>query len=97
MTGSNGTWPVAYRFILTHTGPAPTEAEVASAEQKADELISGQARFAEELHGEVLVFDQGYWQKSRELYQNIQKANWEDVILAKERKKAIISTLFQVL
>ena len=50
--------------------------------------------YSQECHEEVLVFDQGYWQKNKELYQNIQKSNWEDVILGKERKKAIISKLF---
>jgi hypothetical protein len=36
------------------------------------------------------VFDQGFWQKNRELWQNIQKSNWEDVILEKGKKEAII-------
>lgn len=94
VTGSNGSWPVPYRFILTPTGPKPTDVEVAAAQEKADELLSAQVKFAEELHDEVMVFDQGYWQKSKELFQNIQKSNWEDVILAKERKKAIISKYF---
>ena len=42
------------------------------------------------VQNEILVFDQGWWQKSPELWQNIQKSNWEDVILEKEKKEAII-------
>lgn len=44
----------------------------------------------QELHNEVLVFDNGYWQKNSELYENVQKSNWEDVILDQTRKDNII-------
>lgn len=37
------------------------------------------------------MFDQGFWQKSSDLWDNIQKANWEDVILGEDRKRAIIN------
>jgi transitional endoplasmic reticulum ATPase len=30
------------------------------------------------------------WQKNSELWQNVQKSNWEDVILEKSKKDAII-------
>ena len=43
-----------------------------------------------ELHHEVWVFDQGYWQKSWKLYDSVQKASWDDVILDKSMKKSII-------
>lgn len=42
------------------------------------------------MHNEVWVFDQGYWQKSFELYDSVQKASWEDVILDESMKEAII-------
>ena len=60
------------------------------AQKKADNLIAAAASWTQELHDEVLVFDQGFWQKNKELWQNIQKADWEDVILEKGRKEAII-------
>lgn len=60
------------------------------AEKITDELIAAAGKFAQELHGEVLVFDQGRWQKNKELWENIQKSNWEDVILEQDRKDAII-------
>ena len=61
-----------------------------AAQKKADELIAAASSWAQELHDEVLVFDQGFWQKNRELWQNIQKSNWDDVILEKGKKEAII-------
>ena len=42
------------------------------------------------LHGEIWVFDQGYWQKDAALWASIQKSRWEDVILDPDMKKAII-------
>lgn len=36
----------------------------------------------------VYVYD-GYWQRSRRLYDEIQKANWDDVILNEGMKKTI--------
>lgn len=62
----------------------------AVAQKKADELLAAASKWAQELHDEVLVFDQGFWQKNKELWQNIQKSNWDDVILEKSKKAAII-------
>jgi transitional endoplasmic reticulum ATPase len=36
-----------------------------------------------QLHDEILVFTGNYWENSRELWQEIQKADWRDVILSK--------------
>ncbi|TVY82816.1 putative ATPase, partial [Lachnellula suecica] len=82
-----------YNYILVapeDEGKGMEIEEKKKAERKTDELLGAVTRWMQELHGEVLVFDQGYWQKNKELYQNIQKANWEDVILDKERKESII-------
>lgn len=43
------------------------------------------------LHDEVWVFDGGFWQKSAELWQSVQKSRWEDVILEEKMKRAIIA------
>lgn len=40
----------------------------------------------------VYVYD-GWWQASRRLYDEIQKANWDDVILNEEMKKTITSLM----
>ncbi|OLN87314.1 putative ATPase YjoB [Colletotrichum chlorophyti] len=55
-----------------------------------DQLILAAGKWSNELHGEVLVFDQGYWQKSRELYESVRKSSWESVILDEDMKKALI-------
>jgi transitional endoplasmic reticulum ATPase len=44
-----------------------------------------------ELHNEIFVFDGGYWQKSAELWESVQKSHWEDVILDEGMKKGIIN------
>jgi transitional endoplasmic reticulum ATPase len=52
-------------------------------------LLSAVGSWLQELHGEVLVYDQGMWQKDANLYQEIQKADWKDVILKDKFKKSI--------
>ena len=53
----------------------------------ADELVIAQrflrhiTELNERLHGEVWVFDQGHWQKSRELFLSIQATSFDDLIL----------------
>ncbi|KAF2110367.1 P-loop containing nucleoside triphosphate hydrolase protein [Lophiotrema nucula] len=59
--------------------------------KKVDELITVATKWGVELHNEVWVFDQGFWQKSAELWQSVQKSVWEDVILEEDMKKAIIN------
>jgi transitional endoplasmic reticulum ATPase len=65
--------------------------EIANAQRNTDQLLEASTKWGQELHDEVLVFDMGYWQKNKELWQNVQKSNWEDVILDEERKEAIIN------
>lgn len=57
---------------------------------RADALVLEAGRWSMELHGEIFVFDQGYWQKSADLYRSVMKASWESVILDEEMKKALI-------
>lgn len=56
---------------------------------KVDELIRDATIWGQELHNEVWVFDQGWWQKSAQLYDSVQKASWDDVILDEDMKKAL--------
>lgn len=57
---------------------------------KADALLLEAGKWASDLHGEVFVFDQGYWQKSAELYQSVRKSSWDAVIMDEDMKKSII-------
>ncbi len=58
-------------------------------ESSNDELMLAANRFAETIKGKVLLYDQGAWQLSAELYQSVQDSNWNDVILEPEMKKSI--------
>ncbi|PVI02372.1 ATP-dependent Zn protease [Periconia macrospinosa] len=58
---------------------------------KINDLIKEATLWGSRLHDEVWVFDQGFWQKSRELFDSVRKAQWEDVILEEGMKKAIIA------
>jgi transitional endoplasmic reticulum ATPase len=60
-------------------------------EHKVDELIKLASLWGAQLHNEVWVFDQGYWQKSAELYNSVMKAEWADVILDEDMKKALVA------
>jgi len=77
-------------FLLTPVADK-SEAATEAAQAKADDLLKTIAQWSEDLHREVLVFDQGFWQKNTELYNNIEKAKWKDVILDAERKETIIN------
>jgi transitional endoplasmic reticulum ATPase len=66
-----------------------------NATHKVDELIKEATKWTVELHDEVWVFDQGYWQKSAELYDSVRKASWESVILDEDMKKALIADVEQ--
>ncbi|MCJ1478387.1 hypothetical protein MMC13_007067 [Lambiella insularis] len=53
---------------------------------KADELIAEASKWSLELHGEVWMFDQMFWRKDKALWEEVQKASWDDVILDDEMK-----------
>ena len=55
-----------------------------------DDLITASTKWNAELHSEILVFDQQRWTKDKELYRAVQSANWDDVILDKNMKDALV-------
>lgn len=59
-------------------------------ESVVNELILSAGFFTTSLHDEIWVFDQGYWQKDRSLWQSIQKSLWENVILDEDMKRDLI-------
>ncbi|KAI0190240.1 ATPase [Xylaria flabelliformis] len=75
----------------TQAYPAVTNHYVLSTEREhAEALLLAAGSWANELHGEVWVFDQGYWQKNAELFRSIMGASWDNVILDSDMKRAII-------
>ncbi|CRK44937.1 hypothetical protein BN1723_016420, partial [Verticillium longisporum] len=44
-----------------------------------------------EVRNEILVYDGGWWQRSAELWDSVQSAKWENVILDESMKEALIN------
>lgn len=64
-----------------------------SSKESTEALLEAAGQYGNELHDEVLVYDGGYWQKSRELWRSVQGSLWENVILDPAMKKAIIGVV----
>ncbi|KAJ4366256.1 hypothetical protein N0V83_007892 [Neocucurbitaria cava] len=57
---------------------------------ETDALILAAAKWTSQLHDEIFVFDDGRWEKSKELWRSVNGASWADVILDPEMKKGLI-------
>ncbi len=55
---------------------------VADTREVAEDFLRFVVEMNERLRGEVWVFDDGYWSKSRELFKAIHKASFDDLVLA---------------
>lgn len=51
----------------------------------AQALLRAAGAWSYELHDEIWVFNNGFWQKNAGLWVEVQKANWDDVILKVSR------------
>ena len=56
-----------------------------------DELIAAASKWSNNVHDEVLVFDQERWTKNKELWASVQSASWDDVIMEKNMKETLIN------
>lgn len=52
-------------------------------------LLLAAGAWADQLHEEIWVYNQGLWRKDHALWKEIQKADWKDVILNDVFKKAL--------
>jgi transitional endoplasmic reticulum ATPase len=69
----------------------PTNFYILSTDKaSAQQLILEAGRWSTELHDEVFVFDEGRWQKSKDLFNSVKKASWDAVILDPDMKEALI-------
>ena len=73
-----------YKCFLVHDGP----------EDPCRALLVAAGIWSNDLHNEIYVFDGGFWQKSANLWQEVQKANWDDIILKDAYKKQIQKDVF---
>lgn len=67
------------QYFVLHGGP----------EEVLLSFLASIGTWGAQLHEEILVFNQGYWQKDHALWEEIQKSSWKDVILKEEFKLAI--------
>lgn len=58
--------------------------------QETDALLLAVGKWTSQLHDEIFVFDNGYWDKSKELWDSVSSASWSDVILAPAMKQNLI-------
>ncbi|KAF9780226.1 P-loop containing nucleoside triphosphate hydrolase protein [Thelephora terrestris] len=75
---------VAYQFIV-HEG---------TSEQPSKDLLIAAGGWAQALHDEIWVFNQGFWDKDPGLWEEVQKANWKDVILDEDFKATLQKDVF---
>lgn len=64
---------------------------LSSAVDATNTLLIEAGQWTNTLHDEVWVFDSGYWQKSKELFDSAMKSSWDDVILDSDMKDSIKS------
>lgn len=57
---------------------------------ETDALILAAGKWTSQLHEEIFVFDDGDWNKSKDLYRAVASSSWEDVILSPDTKKSLI-------
>lgn len=79
LDGNSGLSSYTYTYLLS------------SDEHKSEALIIAAGKWTSSLHGEIWVFDGGYWSKNAALYQSVMKASWDAVILDAQMKKDLIN------
>lgn len=65
-----------------------------TSEQPSRDLLIAAGAWSQTLHDEVWVFNQGFWEKDSGLWQEVQKANWADVILDEDFKTTLQKDVF---
>ncbi|KAM0708389.1 hypothetical protein Q7P35_005040 [Cladosporium inversicolor] len=56
-----------------------------------EELIKACGTWTRQLHDEVYVYEDGYWQKDKTLFSAVSKASWDDVIINPTMKTTLIN------
>ncbi|KAF9569095.1 P-loop containing nucleoside triphosphate hydrolase protein [Agrocybe pediades] len=77
------TYPAGFgkqsQYFVLHEGP----------EEASRLYLLAAGAYADGMHEEIWVFEQGFWRKSHGLWLEVQKASWDDVILKDAFKKAL--------
>ena len=85
------TWPDGYGSLQNHYVLHKREHQSGNGPCITDELIAAATQWGVNIHDEVFVFDQGFWSKNKDLWQSVQKASWDDVILDKDLKDSLVN------
>ena len=76
-------WPEGFGYrvqhFILHEGP----------EDHSRDLILAAGVWSDQLHDEIWVFEQSFWRKNHELWSEVQRANWDDVILDSKFKTGL--------
>ncbi|KAL8830121.1 MAG: hypothetical protein Q9170_005881 [Blastenia crenularia] len=80
----------SYQFILKEPGNNET---TLSQPKVVDELILACGRWLYPVDNDFIYVYDGYWTASKSLWQQVQKAEWKDVILDEEKKKTLVSLM----
>ncbi|KAF1835298.1 proteasome-activating nucleotidase [Decorospora gaudefroyi] len=82
--------PDKFFYVLSPRAPSSTTlADSHSAE--TDALLLTVGKWTSQLHEEIFVFDDGYWEKSKELWRSVRGSSWSDVILDTRMKASLIA------
>jgi transitional endoplasmic reticulum ATPase len=77
-------------YILSRRGGKGKEVAEEESDPDADELIQAVTKWGVETHEEILVFDRGMWIKDKDLWNSVNGASWDNVILEGGKKQALI-------
>ena len=76
--------------FLVHEPKKASDLETAEKSMELiKDLVLRASYWGQELHNEVWVYDQGFWQKDAALWVGMQQANWDDVILPSDLKNSV--------
>ena len=81
IAGMQGSFHIRNSYLL---GPSKVDTE---------SLMLAAGYYGSELHDEILVFNNGYWEKSKELWKSVEHSTWDDVILDESMKNAIMGEI----
>lgn len=77
------------QFLVHEPKKASNLETTENSKELIKDLILRASYWGQELHNEVWVYDQCYWQKDAALWDSMQKANWDDIILPPGLKSAV--------
>lgn len=84
-------------YVVGHVGmtayPQTPNQYILGNKDAARTLVETVGRWGSVLHDEIWVFNQGIWRKDAELFQNVSKSRWEDVILDEDMKVDLQDTV----